>query len=70
MILTHDHPALCSSGECHSLSRMSKAKTELMRIMQNDPHTTPLEWARVLTEAAQLCIRQELDHHWEQEDAT
>jgi hypothetical protein len=69
MILTHDHPAHCTSAECHSLNRMGKAKLELMRIMQADPHTTPLEWARVLTEAAQLCIRQELDHQWEQENA-
>lgn len=66
-MILNDHPDHCTGAECHSLSRMGKAKLELMRIMQADPHTTPLEWARVLSEAAQLCIRQELDRRWEEE---
>jgi len=66
-MILNGHSDHCTSAECHSLSRMSRAKIELMRIMQADAHTTPLEWARVLTEAAQLCIRQELDRRWEEE---
>lgn len=66
MILNH-HSDHCTSAECHSLGRMGKAKAALLKLMAEDRHTTPLEWARVLTETSQACIRQELGQRWEEE---